>query len=165
MSTPQYTFAIRNLWDFQRARAIRTSGSQNVHPGQLRLNFLPEVHDYLEAHPPSADASLDPLTREDLQYLRHIIETFKASRAPRTEPLRVIPGDEPGVFTTNYPINNFEEMRAIGSAFSQQTPPGSQIDLWLEPGFEAELRSHEPANEILDGSLAKHCEMPRNFDL
>ncbi|CAG8981507.1 hypothetical protein HYALB_00003080 [Hymenoscyphus albidus] len=152
MSTPQYTFAIRNLSDFQRARAIKTSGLLHVRPRELSLTFFPEVHDYLEAHSPSTDAALDPFTRQDLQYLRHLIETFKASRIPRTEPLRVIPGDEPGVFTNNYPINDFEEMCAIRCAFSQQTPPGSQFDLWLEPGFEAELSSREPANEILDES-------------
>lgn len=105
------------------------------------LILSPELEVYLAAHPPNADANLDAESKDLLEKLRglsHARQQFLAS----LELFTIIPGDEPGVFTTNRPLASEKEVHDAGQVFTRNASKGSEFDLWLTPELEARMREN-----------------------
>lgn len=130
-------YPIRNLEDFREACQI-------VGDGEICLLPQMELHDYFAAHPPSADATLDPESRELIKMLRDILyeaQEYVNSYTPREEPIRLVPDEKfPGDFTTNYPVRSREELTEILRSYNETTQsPRSGFNLWLTRELKEEL--------------------------
>ncbi|CAG8960153.1 hypothetical protein HYFRA_00010632 [Hymenoscyphus fraxineus] len=123
----------------------------------VSIQLAPELEAYLRAHPPSSDTLLDPESRSALQELRNMFDearnaVLQDQALRRTEPLTIIHGDEPGVFTTNWMLGNVNELKDAFRLYEILIPQdkGYQFTLRLKPEFEAELMNDPEVASILE---------------
>lgn len=126
---------IKNLEDFRQVMAAaQANNNQGV------LNMSPELEGYLAAHPPNGD--LDAESKDLLEKLRAIFYAQQQSLAS-PEPATIIPGNEPGVFTSDRPLATVMEVYEAYKLFARSVPQGSKFDPVFTPELAARWKDND----------------------